>query len=81
MIIPLRILRRFICAIVRSMSLIVSITTKYACFTGVNIDRHQAAGASVAASYNGGGSTMVDLIEAERSDGEQMGDVDQLRLI
>jgi hypothetical protein len=54
---------------------IISTIMFLACPTAVNIGRHQTTGASIVACYHGGGRTMTDMIEAERSDGEQMGSV------
>jgi len=46
-----------------------------ACPTVASIDRHRATGAKVVSCYHGGERTMMDVIEAERTDGEQMGGV------
>jgi len=43
--------------------------------TAVNIGRYKTTGASLVACYYGGGRPKADMIEAERSDGEQMGGV------
>lgn len=53
--------------------LTITRTMNVACPTVVNIDRHQATGANVVPCYHGGGRMTLDVIEAERSDGEQMG--------
>jgi hypothetical protein len=52
---------------------IIGMLMLLACPSAVNIDRHQGTDASVVACHHGGGRTMTDMIEAERSDGEQMG--------
>ena len=65
----------FISQDMMSMTQIVSTTMLVACPTAVNIDRHQAAGASIVPCYHGGGKTMMNMIEAERSDGGQIGGV------
>lgn len=57
------------------MVCIISTIMLLTCPTAVNIGRHQTTDASLVACYHGGGRTTTDMIEAERSDGGQMGGV------
>lgn len=72
MIILSRVADHFIFVIMMSTSWSVSTTVIVSCPSVVNIGRHQAAGANVGPCYHGGGRTMMDMIEAKRSDGGQM---------
>lgn len=47
-----------------------------ACPTLVNIDKHQVAGTSMASCYDGGERMSMDMIEAERPEGRQIGNED-----